>query len=89
MNFSYIPKFLSCFRRPGYLIIVMLTRSCIALWFHRATIELSSSREYHILFLFRMIEQNRSQALTLSKGQVLMSNHANTDALQCHRCNQC
>ncbi|KAG2755590.1 hypothetical protein P692DRAFT_2028675 [Suillus brevipes Sb2] len=37
------------------------------------------AREYHIHFPSRMIEQNRSQALTLSKGQVLMSIHANTD----------
>jgi hypothetical protein len=35
--------------------------------------------EYHIHPPPRMIEQNRSQALTLSKGQVLMSIHANTD----------
>jgi len=34
-----------------------------------------------------MIDQNRSQALTLSKGQVLMSIHANTDSLQYHRRN--
>lgn len=28
----------------------------------------------------RMIEQNRSQALTSSQGRVLMSRHANTDS---------
>jgi hypothetical protein len=32
-------------------------------------------------FSFAMIEQNRSQALTLSQGQAVMIIHANTDAL--------